>query len=222
MRRRKRPGGGWRSRGAQTLRRRSRRRSQKSRLLIVCEGKETEPNYFRGLRDEESVRQRFTVVVLKGKGGSGLAVVQQACAEKQKAGARGEGFDEVWCVFDVEQQGQRQDLNNARTLAEQNKIKVAISNPCFETWLLAHFLRTSKSFANGDKVVAELNKYWQCEFGQDYEKNDHQLFLRLASRVRTAIMNARKVRNQDWASFVDIVECNSATDVYQLVEVLSP
>ena len=35
---------------------------------------------------------------------------------------------------------------------------------------------------------------------------------------QTAIANARKVRQQDWASWPDIVDCNSATDVYLLIE----
>jgi hypothetical protein len=218
MKRGGRGSGGKKKRGEKTLQRRSRRRSEKTRILIVCEGKETEPNYFRGLRDEEVVRQNFSVVVQKGKGSSCVAVVEQAIAELEKAANRGENFDEVWCVFDVEQAGQREQVNKARTLASQHQIQVALSNPSFEVWLLAHFVRTKKFFADCDKVIAELNKYWRSEFKRDYEKNDEQLYTRLADRTRTAIANARKVREQDWASPSDIVDCNSATDVYLLVE----
>ena len=117
MKRRGRGRGGERERGEKILQRQSRHRLQKTRILIVCEGKETEPNYFRGLRDEEVVRQNFIVEVKKGKGGSCLAVVQQAIAEQEKAAARGQEFDEVWCVFDVEQAGQREQVIKARTLA---------------------------------------------------------------------------------------------------------
>jgi hypothetical protein len=209
--------GGNRARGERTLRRRSHRRPAKTRILIVCEGRETEPNYFRGLREAEAVRQRFTVEVKKGKGGSCLAVVQQALAERDKAAARGEGFDEVWCVFDVEQAGLREQLNKARALADRQGILLAISNPSFECWLLAYFVRTSKAFRGCDEVIDELNKHWRAAFGRNYEKNDEQLYARLADRISTAIDNARRVREQDWESSADIVDCNSATDVYRLV-----
>jgi hypothetical protein len=95
---------------------------------------------------------------------------------------------------------------------------LAISNPAFECWLLAHFVRTKKSFADCDKVIEGLNKHWRPEFGRDYEKNDERLYDRLAARTRTGIDNARKVREQDWSSSPEIVDCNSATEVYLLVE----
>jgi hypothetical protein len=218
MKRRRRGDQTRKKRGEGTLRRRAGRRPEKTRILIVCEGRETEPNYFRGLRDEEAVRQNFSVVVQKGKGGSRLMVVEQAVAEQEKAAARVEDYDEVWCVFDVEGAGHRRQMSEARTLADRHEIRLALSNPSFECRLLAHFLRTKRSFAGCDKVIGDLNKHWRHEFGRDYEKNDEQLYARLAGRTGTAVANARGVREQDWASSSDIVDCNSATDVYLLVE----
>jgi hypothetical protein len=156
-------------------------------------------------------------VVKEGKGGSCLAVVHQAIAELEKAAARGEDFDEVWCVFDVEQAGQKKQVIKARALADQHRIRLALSNPCFEVWLLAHFDRTKKAFADCDAVIKALNKHWQSGLGQDYEKNDEKVYERLTSRTETAIDHARNVREQDWAASADIIDCNSATDVYLLV-----
>jgi hypothetical protein len=215
MNRRRRGGGDKNTRSEQTLQRRVRHRPEKVPILIVCEGRETEPNYFWGL--QRAVRQNFSVVVKEGKGGSCLAVVQQAIAELEKAAARGEDFNEGWCVFDVEQAGQRGQVIKARTLAEQHGIRLALSNPCFEVWLLTHFVRTKKDFADCSKVEKALNKHWSPEFGQDYEKNYEKVYARLESRTETAIDNARNVREQDWAASADIVDCNSATDVYLLV-----
>lgn len=204
-------------RGDKTPRRPPPRRPGMIPVLIVCEGRETEPNYFYGLQEDEAVRQHFRVVVKKGKGGSCLAVVQLAVAEFDKAAARGEEFDEVWCVCDVEQAGRRQQVIEARTLAGRHGIRLALSNPCFECWLLAHFVRTAKAFADCEKVVEELNKHWRRAFERGYEKNDEQLYGRLADRTGSAIDSAQKVRKKDWASSPNIVECNSATDVYLLV-----
>lgn len=55
MKRRRRPGAGKRSATERGVRRLSRHRPERTRILIVGEGRETEPNYFRGLRDEEEV-----------------------------------------------------------------------------------------------------------------------------------------------------------------------
>ena len=219
MKRRGRGSGVKRTRGERALQRLSRHRPEKTRILIVCEGRETEPNYFRGLRDEEAVRQNVTVVVQRGKGGSCLAAVQQAIAELEKAAARGEDFDEVWCVFDVEQ-ASRPQVIKARTLAARHAIRLARSNPCFECWLLAHFVRTKGSFAHCDEVIEQLNKHWRRQFGRDYAKNDEQLYTRLAGRTQRGLDNARMVRIQDWPSCPDILGCNSATDVYLLVDLL--
>jgi RloB-like protein len=220
MKRHGRGRGGRKMRGEGTLRRRSPHRPEKTRILIVCEGRETEPNYFRGLRDEEADRQNFRVEVKKGKSGSCLAVVEQAIAEQERAAARVEDYDEVWCVFDAEGAGQREQVSEGRTLARRHEIRLALSNPAFECWLLAHFVRTKRSFADCDRVVVVLNNHWRRVFGRDYEKSDEQLYTHLADRTRTAIDNARKVRKQDWAPSADILDCNSATEVYLLVEPL--
>ena len=115
------------TRGEEALRRRSRHRPEKSRILIVCEGRETEPNYLDGLKKEQAVARDFIIEVKKGKGGSCLAVVQQAIAERDKGAARRKDFDEVWCVFDVERAGQRGQGSEARALAGQCEIQLALS-----------------------------------------------------------------------------------------------
>ena len=44
-------------------------------------------------------------------------------------------FDEIWCVFDVDQHA---NVSQAINVARQSGIKVAVSNPCFELWLVLH------------------------------------------------------------------------------------
>ncbi len=45
-------------------------------------------------------------------------------------------YDEVWCVFDVDE---HLLIAEAREQAQANGVEVAISNPCFEPWALLHF-----------------------------------------------------------------------------------
>ncbi len=188
-------------------------------MLIVCEGKETEPNYFRALRDEPSVHKKSAITVKRGRGGSRLDIVREAVKEKEQ----GDGeFDETWCVLDVEHPQSieaQDDLARAVELARRNDIDLAFSNPSFEVWLLAHFLRSSRSFPSGGAVVTELKKQWK-RLGQGalYDKADEGIYSRLAGLTRQAIENARVVRENDHADESDILKCNSATDVYLLVE----
>lgn len=110
-------------------------------ILVVCEGKVTEPEYveaFRLAHGANTVRVR-----VESPGGDPKALVERAIAlrdtaERDARRARDVNlrFDEVWCVFDVDQ---HQRLDEARDLAEKKKIQLAVSNPCFELWLLLHF-----------------------------------------------------------------------------------
>jgi len=48
-------------------------------------------------------------------------------------------IDEFWCVFDVEWPRNHPGLGEAVLQARANGIKLAVSNPCFELWLILHF-----------------------------------------------------------------------------------
>jgi hypothetical protein len=52
-----------------------------------------------------------------------------------RARHRGHDFDEIWCVFDVDQ---HPNLAQAIHEARQSDVNVALSNPCFELWLVLH------------------------------------------------------------------------------------
>ena len=45
-------------------------------------------------------------------------------------------FDFVWCVFDIDD---HPGIADAKQQARDNEIELAISNPCFELWILLHF-----------------------------------------------------------------------------------
>lgn len=130
------------------------------------------------------------------------------------------GFDEVWCIMDVEDASHRGSLENALKMLEQKGISSCLSNPAFEVWFLAHFTRTSHAFYNCDQAESELHKHWQKHFGLDYEKADPSIFNRLKRFLYEAIANARLVRETDHEISKSTADCNSSTDVYKLVEKL--
>jgi hypothetical protein len=64
-------------------------------------------------------------------------------------------FDEVWCVFDVDDF----EIGSAVQRAGRAGLELAISDPCFELWLLLHH-EDCRAFQNGYKdVVRRLKKH---------------------------------------------------------------
>lgn len=69
-----------------------------------------------------------------------LTLVQRArehqrVNRRSRHGGQGIEFDDIWCVFDVDQ---HPNLGQAINEAKQSGIGVALSNPCFELWLILH------------------------------------------------------------------------------------
>lgn len=199
-----------------TPRRVSAERPFRRTVLIVGDGR-TEPNYFDGLKREDVVSNRFTVTVKPGPGFSPERVVERAVKYRETAKRRGEDYDEVWCVLDVEAPDRRESLDKARGLAREAGLELCLSNPCFEVWFLAHFEKKARAYNGCDEVVSYLNKHWQKHFRQDYEKNDMGIYERLADRTEMALKNARWVRETHHRGTPGTVNCNSSTEVYQLV-----
>ena len=194
-------------------------RPVKSRILIVGEGN-TEANYFKGIGADSRVRQWATLKVVAGKGGSAVATVKRAIGERDQEKRQGDGYDEIWCVIDVEilEKHHALPLKEARETAQREGIKLALSNPCFEYWLLLHFERSARSYSTTDKLRRDLNRAWKKIFGIAYEKNNHRIYEELASRRDIAIANASETLKSHVDSMKGVVACNPSTDVYVLVE----
>jgi hypothetical protein len=116
-------------------------RTPKRRLLVVCEGEITEPQYFRGL--ERFLRDATLSIEIPPERGEPKNLVEVAkkfnSAAVQDAWRSGDDnlrFDEVWCVFDRDD---HERFNTACQMARDNLFKLAVSNPSFELWLLLHF-----------------------------------------------------------------------------------
>lgn len=111
-------------------------------VVVVCEGTSTEPLYLEALRVEPEIRDVAAVrLLLEGteKGEVPLTLVRRAIDIKSRAERENGEVDEVWCVFDVEWPKHHPDLPAALALARDHGIFVAISNPCFEIWLILHY-----------------------------------------------------------------------------------
>ncbi len=163
------------------LDRRVNARKEYDRFLIVCEGKQTERNYFEDLR----IRGRISGKV-KGIGENTVRVVEHALKVRKE-----ENYDrpkdQVWCVFDRDVFPE-ENFNAALRLAEKHGIKVAYSNEAFELWYVLHFNYHESATAR-HLYVEKLTKL----LGVPYEKNRLDMYERLEDRQETAIRNAENL-----------------------------
>lgn len=102
-----------RLREVEAFERATRDRPEMTTILIVGEGEKTERNYFQGLKGVKAVLARFKVTVKKGHGRSPEDVVKEAIDHKKGAKHRGQEYDAVWCVLDVEGPNKRDSLDKA-------------------------------------------------------------------------------------------------------------
>ncbi|MFF3765701.1 RloB family protein [Streptomyces sp. NPDC001922] len=116
-------------------------RPEQRRFLIYCEGECTETQYFKGLKAE--LRALPVELCMGGVHGEPKSLAQAAIEHQARAPRsakdRYTAYDEVWCVVDVEAPVPHPGLADALRLARGGAVNVALSNPCFEIWILLHF-----------------------------------------------------------------------------------
>src|SRR5882672_3860045 len=104
------------------LRRKAPRLRPKLRILILCEGKVTEPLYFRAFRHK--YRSQLVDIEVIPECGGPRTLVEQAAQKKKIAEKEAKRYrdpflkyDEVWCVFDVDSHPK---LAEAKNQAQDN------------------------------------------------------------------------------------------------------
>jgi len=181
------------------------------RLLIVCEGEKTEPNYFRKFPEKPEV---FDSIDIHGTGYNTVSLVNEAIRLKNEAEKRKEPYIEVWCVFDKDDFPIEQ-FKNAIILARKNQIKCAYSNEAFEIWYMLHFnfYDSALSRKQYEEKLTEL-------LGKKYNKNDEEMYSLLQKHQKIAIKNAGKLYTLQHER--PLSEQNPITTVHWLVERLLP
>lgn len=215
-------------RKASATERRAAQRAPYDKVLIVCEGSKTEPNYFRDLiklHDISSVNVRIS-----GDCGTTPTCVVEYGMELAQAEAQSrEAFDRVYCVFDrdsyhLDDQGKRYQAALA-LIEQQNQTKQVFyacnSVPSFEYWLLLHFCESCQQFVAqgkksvGDMVLKALKEHWS-----NYEKSlltPYQHLKRIApDGEKDAIARAKRALKRAIA----VGDENPSTKAHELVEYL--
>ncbi|MBK8923645.1 MAG: RloB domain-containing protein [Saprospirales bacterium] len=193
--------------------------SPQKTFLIVCEGANTEPYYFR------SIPAPNVDIKIEGGHGSKTALVKRALELRKREEYSGR---EVWCVYDMdfrgEQVGQKQDFNQSIEIARNAGMHVAYSNDAFELWLVLHYQLIEQSLLrfNYYRILEDL---WNLENYEEEGKKRafcNSLYDRLCSDPRAsqdrAIANAiRLLETHQDRPFADQNPC---TTIFQLIEAI--
>jgi len=103
-------------------------------FIIVCEGKNREPDYFRFF---DGITSRIKIVPVESGVGSAPKLLIKVAIDKEEELEAIAERDRVWFVIDTDRW--RDQLHEIRQECEQHSNwQVAQSNPCFEVWLYFH------------------------------------------------------------------------------------
>jgi hypothetical protein len=199
-----------------SLRRKAATRKSADRILIICEGSKTEPQYLDEIRQEQRLPTAYVYVIGAAEGNDPLSVVNYA----EKLFLNGDShrniepraFDQVVVVFDRDDHHSYHPAiirANQLHLTMRNNIKakvpfeVCASVPCFELWLLLHFESALEPIHR-----TEVYKRLKQHIGR-YEKGDHGLWKRTREHLATANQRAlhlaaQTTRNNDAGLYTDM------------------
>ena len=189
-------------------------------ILIVCEGKKTEPIYFDALK--KKLRLAMVDIEIVGAGAVPITVVDRAVdlkKEKRRISKRSPTeveYDIIYCVIDVEAPKPHESLARAVSKAKDNKLEVILSNPCFEYWYILHFRKTGAPFNTSREVKSVLRR----EHHHSYSESDTTIFNVVYPKTRYAIKNSKEVLNEHHNNAEDLRNCNPSTHVHKIVEYL--
>jgi hypothetical protein len=145
-------------------------------------------------------------ILKKGTSSSPQAVLKKMKKRLEQASLKND--DEAWLVIDKDQWQDEQIRQLYNWSQEKPNYHLAVSNPCFELWLLLHF-------DNGDGCATTKH---DCEFKlKQYDSNyDKNIRTNLYEpHIADAVANAKRRDNQTkhkWA------QTPGVTDVYHFVE----
>ncbi len=172
-------------RRSESYRRKGPKREPYDSVLIVCEGGKTEPQYLDGLKLAFKLSSANIRVTSAG-GTDPVSIVR--FAEKL---CRTEKYDRVYCVFD---RNGHANFTEAIELVRQYGYREIVSWPCFEIWILLHFVYSTAPYNSAgnqsacDLVVRDVKRHFAT-----YTKGHRSVYGQLESKLDAAIVHAKRL-----------------------------
>lgn len=197
------------------LKRRKGARPLYDRILIVCEGEKTEPQYFNDIRREYRLPSTFIRVLHSEEGTQPRQIVD--FAEEKFSETR--EFDRVYAVFDRDQHltyadaiARAEQLNGKlRNDAKQNVVfEAAVSVPCFELWLLLHF-ENIQAYFHRHEIQTKLRQHIT-----HYDKGMNGVYELTKPNLAVASDRGTRLKSR----FARLPGIEAYTDIQDIVRVL--
>lgn len=192
----------------------------RSKFYILTNGRETEKNYFDLIKSKKSIFD----VKIEYQNSNPVQLVRYASQYLREA-------NQVWCVFDIDNNFNDGTLIQAIKLAEETGVQIAYSNIAFEVWLLSHYQKVESTYDN-TRLIRQMDKLLRedLRLNRGYDKSDKELLKKhFLPKLDDAIVNSkviyqRKVKQHEQEYMGNknyrIWEWNSSTNVFQLIEAL--
>lgn len=169
-------------------------------LHIYCEGAKTEPNYINSYLQEKfpGNRRRSVIKVEPTKKNTPIQLVDEAVKHKKSSACPKN--DIFWVVFDRESVIKYPDHLHAvaSEKARLNGINIAISNVCFELWLLLHFQENGSPYGNYTDLInnSKLKAHLKENGIHEYDKANTSIFDSVKLRLDFAREAAKKMNKR--------------------------
>lgn len=197
-------------------------KDQNKTFLIICEGENTEPSYFKAFPVPTNV------VEVIGGCNSRTAFVDGALRLKNESKYSGR---EVWCVFDYDvhpeqSSTQQNDFNSAINKAELHGMKCAWSNDAFELWFVLHYDKLETPLSRKE-LYQKLKKEWHLQSFQseaktaDFCAGHYQRHGGMESEAQKLAIRHAKGLHESYNGSRDFAKQCPCTTVYLLVEELN-
>ena len=197
---------------------------QKSnKWLVVCEGTQTEPNYFKEavstINEELDDKYKLNVKVL-GKGMNTISLVESVedvLNEVDKYNVDTIPYGKIFVVFDKDSFSS-ESFNEAISMCEKRGYIPLWSNQAIEYWFLLHFNYIEVGM-NRTMYENKINEYFaKAGLKYKYKKNDEKIYSKLSQygNLQMAIEYARRIHlshNNDTPS-----KSESYTTVYKFFD----
>jgi DNA primase catalytic subunit len=187
------------------------------KILIACEGKHTEPLYFKAISRDFRL-STVKVIILTHDGTDPLSIVNKLLEERQnkKREKTWLAGDSAWAVFDGDEHIQK-DLNKWKQViqtAKKENIQLAITNPSIEFWYLIHF---QDHFANLSSSQAERGLKQHIP---NYDKSICYYSARLKAKTEEAIARANNIEHNAKQNELPEYANPCCSGISQLVQML--
>lgn len=200
-------------------------------FILAYEGNVTEKKYFEDLRLSASFNNSGTIETIalkKGKDDGNSPLDVKRLLSTAKADYNFKASDEFWLIVDRDDW---KDIHHVdfealyEDCCKEGNFFMALSNPCFEIWLILH-LRKLSDISGEDKLKLMENarisnkhtfidSYLSDCIGNSRGYNKRPLPAIFLPRVNDAIANAKELRIPE-----EKYPLGLGTDVYKLVEKL--